>query len=63
MSEPGYPLEATGTAGDALRIAGYRFTTTFRRRWGDYAVLVVLIGLIGGIAMASVQAGRRTQSS
>jgi hypothetical protein len=34
-----------------------------RWRWGDYAVLVLLIGLIGGIAMGSVQAGRRTQSS
>ena len=63
MTEPGYPLGETGRGGDALRIARYRFKTTFRHRWGDYAVLVLLIGLIGGIAMGSVQAGRRTQSS
>jgi len=63
VSEPGYPLEEAGTAGDALRVARYRFRRTFARRWGDYAVLVVLIGLIGGVAMGSVQAGRRTQSS
>jgi len=58
-----YPLEETGRGGDAFRIARYRFSSTFRRRWGDYAVLVLLIGLIGGVAMGSVQAGRRTQSS
>jgi hypothetical protein len=63
VTEPGYPQDATGTAGDAFRVARYRFGTTFRRRWGDYAVLVLLIGLIGGVAMGSVQAGRRTQSS
>jgi hypothetical protein len=63
VTEPGYPLGETGRGGDALRIARYRFKTTFRHRWGDYAVLVLLIGLIGGIAMGSVQAGRRTQSS
>lgn len=63
MKEPEYPPEATGAAGNALGIARYRFKSTFRRRWGDYAVLVLLIGLIGGVAMGSVQAGRRTQSS
>ncbi len=46
-----------------LRVASYRFRTTFGRRWGGYLSMVVLIGLIGGIAMASIAAGRRTQSS
>ena len=41
----------------------YRFRATFARRWGGYLSVVVLIGLIGGIAMASIAAGRRTQSS
>jgi len=63
LTEPAHPPEDTRRAGDALRIARYRFKTTFGRRWGDYAVLVLLVGLIGGIAMGSVQAGRRTQSS
>ena len=48
---------------EALRVALYRFRTTFGRRWGNYLSMVVLIGLIGGIAMASIAAGRRTQSS
>ena len=63
MTGPVYLPQDTERAGDALRIARYRFKTTFGRRWGDYAVLVLLIGLIGGIAMGSVQAARRTQSS
>ncbi|MGA3355058.1 MAG: ABC transporter permease [Acidimicrobiales bacterium] len=46
-----------------LRVASYRFRTTFGRRWGGYLSMVLLIGLIGGIAMASIAAGRRTQSS
>ena len=50
-------------AGRAIDVAGYRLRATFSRRWGEYAVLVLLIGLVGGIAMASVMAGRRTQSS
>jgi hypothetical protein len=47
----------------ALRVAAYRFRSTFRRRWGGYFALVLLIGLVGGLAMGSVAAARRTQSS
>ena len=47
----------------SLRLAGYRFWTTFAQRWPGYLSVVLLIGLIGGLSMASIAAGRRTQSS
>jgi hypothetical protein len=46
-----------------LRLAGYRFRATFRRRWPSYLSLVLVIGLIGGVALASIAGARRTQSS
>jgi MacB-like periplasmic core domain/FtsX-like permease family len=46
-----------------MRVAWYRFTATFGRRRGGYLTLVLLIGLIGGVAMGSLAAARRTQSS
>ena len=46
-----------------MREASYRFRATFRRRWAGYLTLVVLIGLVGGVAMAAVAGARRTQSS
>jgi hypothetical protein len=46
-----------------LRLAGYRFRATFRRRWPGYLGLVLVIGLIGGVALASIAGARRTQSS
>ena len=46
-----------------MRVGWYRFAATFGRRWGGYVTLVLLIGLIGGIALGSVAAARRTQSS
>ncbi len=46
-----------------MRVAWYRFTATFGRRRGGYLTIVLLIGLTGGIAMASVAAARRTQAS
>ncbi len=46
-----------------LRVAWYRFRITFRRRWGGYLALVLLVGLVGGLAMGAVAAARRTQSS
>jgi putative ABC transport system permease protein len=49
--------------GGLLGFAWYRFLTTFRRRWSGYLALAVLIGLVGGLAMGSVIAARRTGSS
>jgi len=46
-----------------MRVTWYRFATTFARRWTGYLALVLLIGMIGGIGLASVAAARRTQSS
>ena len=46
-----------------LRVAWYRFRVTLGRRWGGYLSVVVLIGLVGGLAMGAVAAARRTQSS
>jgi hypothetical protein len=46
-----------------VREAGYRFRACFRGRWGGYLVLVLLLGLVGGVAMAAVAGARRTQSS
>lgn len=46
-----------------LQAVWYRFRATHRPRLRGYLTLVVLIGWIGGIALASVAAARRTQSS
>ena len=45
------------------RLGWYRFLATFRRRCGGYLALAVLTGLVGGVAMASMVAARRTDSS
>lgn len=41
----------------------YRFRATIHRRWGSYLAIVLLIGLVGGVAMATIAGARRTQSS
>ena len=46
-----------------FRVARYRFRATFGRRWGGYLAIVLLIGLVGGIAMGAIAGARRTQSS
>jgi ABC-type antimicrobial peptide transport system permease subunit len=46
-----------------LTVAWYRFRTTFRRRWGGYLAILLLVGFLGGIAMGSIAAGRQTGSS
>ncbi len=56
----GEPVVLTGPG---LPVALYRLRATFRQRWGGYLSLVFLIGLVGGLAMGSMAAARRTQSS
>jgi hypothetical protein len=49
--------------GQDLRIAWYRFRVDFRRRRAGYLTVVLLVGLVGGVAMGSLIAARRTQAS
>jgi hypothetical protein len=44
-------------------VAWFRFRATFAREWTGYLALVLLIGLIGGLALGVLAAARRTQSS
>ena len=37
-----------------MRVAGYRFRATFRRRRGGYLAIVLLTGLVGGLAMGAI---------
>ncbi len=49
--------------GQVPRVTWYRFRATFSRRWGGYLGVALLIGSIGGLALASVAGARRTESS
>jgi hypothetical protein len=49
--------------GNGSRVAWYRFRATFRRRLGGYLTLILLVGLVGGVAMGSLIAARRTYAS
>ncbi len=50
-------------SGRVVRTAWYRFRTTFGRQWGGYLTVLVLIGLLGGLAMGAVAGARRTLAS
>lgn len=47
----------------ALRVAWYRFCLSWRWQRSAYLSLVLLIGLVGGVALGSIVAARRTASS
>jgi hypothetical protein len=46
-----------------LSVAWYRFRVTFGGRRGGYLTVVLLVGLVGGVAMGAVAAARRTQAA
>ncbi len=50
-------------SGRVLPVAWYRFRATLHRRRGGYLTVVVLVGLLGGVAMGAIAGARRTQSA
>jgi ABC-type lipoprotein release transport system permease subunit len=52
-----------GALRSAGRVAWYRFRVTFRHRWPGYLTVVLLVGLLGGLAMGAIAGARRTESS
>jgi len=48
---------------DAVRVGWYRGRVTLRERSRHYLALMLLIGMLGGLAMGAVIVARRTQSS
>ena len=50
-------------SGLAVRTAWYRYRASFRRRLSGYVSVVLLVGLVGGLALASLAGARRTDSS
>jgi hypothetical protein len=49
--------------GRAFGVSWYHFRASFHQRWSGYLTVVLLIGLVGGVAMGAVAAARRTQSA
>ena len=47
----------------AIRVSWYHFRAAFHLRWSGYLTVVLLIGLVGGVAMGAVAGARRTQSA
>jgi hypothetical protein len=47
----------------ASRVAWFWYRANFGRRWTNYLTIVLLVGAIGGLALGSVAAAGRTQSS
>jgi hypothetical protein len=48
---------------NSTRVGWFWFRANFARRWANYLTIIVLVGSIGGLALGSVAAARRTQSS
>ena len=49
--------------GTTLTVAWYHFRATFRQAWAVDPSIVLLVGLVGGVAMGSIAGARRTQST
>jgi len=55
--------EGTDMSEPAVGVAWYRLRATLRRRWPGYLAVTLLVGLVGGVALGSLTAARRTYAS
>jgi hypothetical protein len=63
---PNDHVEAQGherVKGNALRVGWFWVRANLKRTWTDYLVVVLLVGSIGGLAIGTLTAAKRTQSS
>lgn len=51
------------TGRGVLKVARFWIWTNLRVRWTNYLAIVLLVGAVGGLAIGSVAAARRTQAS
>jgi hypothetical protein len=49
--------------GNPLKVGWFWLRANFRRSWTNYLVVILLVGSIGGLAIGSLTAAKRTQSS
>ena len=49
--------------GQLARVAWFRLRAGMHRRWTDYVSVVLLVGILGGVALAAVAGARRTEAS
>lgn len=47
----------------AIRVSRHHFRAAFHQHWSGYLTLIILIGLVGGVAMGAAAAVRRTQAA
>ena len=47
----------------AALLSWWRFRSMFVRRWGGYLGVVLVVGILGGVAMGAVAGARRTQGA
>jgi len=47
----------------AALLSWWRFRSTFAHRWGGYLGVVLVVGILGGVAMGAVTGARRTQGA
>ena len=59
----GAPADDARLGSRGLRLAWFRFGAYGPQWWAAYPNLVLLLGLVGGVALGSAAAARRTQSA